>query len=223
MCNQRKTGGKMKKRSLLLFLLYISILSVILYGCGGGAGGPGTSGTEETGVVLDVQTPVGLYLDENTNSVDVFQQICDEGPPPEYEQFTDHEATVAFNTSLINPNPTIKPGTLYVEKYTIEYKRSNDSLGAPPIEKDTRYETIVIPVPLTGNGTSGTNATLILIDLVRKEKYYDDVLSGRYDYHLAYINNYTAIYTFYGQNEYGENFTAKAQMNFQIGSFDYCE
>lgn len=212
----------MKKRSLLRFLLYISILSVILYGCGGGAGSPGSQGTEDTGVIVDA-TVSGLYLDDSTNSIDVFQDICEPGPPPTYEAFTDHEAAVTFTASLINPSPTIKPGTLYIDKYTVEYKRSNDSLGAPPIEMDTRYDTIVITPPLSGTGITSITATVTLIDLVRKERYNDDVLSGRYDYHLAYINNYTAIYTFYGKNEYGEKFTAKAQLNFQIGWFDYCD
>jgi hypothetical protein len=212
----------MKKRSLLRFLLYISILSVVLYGCGGGAGAPGSQGTEDTGVIVDA-TVTGLYLTELTNSIDVFQDVCSAGPPPEYEEFTDHQAEVTFTASLINPNPTIKPGTLYIDKYTVEYKRSTDSLGAPPIEIDTRFDTIVIVPPLSGTGVTSTTTTVTLIDLVRKEKYGDDVLSGRYDYHSAYINNYTAIYTFYGKNEYGEKFTAKAQLNFQIGWFDNCD
>lgn len=211
----------MKKRSFLLFLLYISVLSVLLYGCGGGAGAPGSKGIEDTGVQLSAVVN-GLYLGGNTNSIDVFQDVCEEGPPPTYELFTDHQAEVTFTASLINPNPTIRPGTLYVEKYTIEYKRSNDSLGAPPIEKDTRFETIIISPPLSGTGTTSVTWTIALVDLPRKEKYGDDVLSGRYDYHMAYINNYTAIFTFYGKNEYGEDFSVKTQMNFQIGWFDNC-
>jgi hypothetical protein len=176
-------------------------------------------GTEDTGVVIDASV-VGLYLGESTNSVDAFFDICDVGPPEVPEVFTDHQAEVTFTASLINPNPTIKPGTLYIDKYTVEYKRSNDSLGAPPIEMDTRYDTIIIAPPLSGTGATSITTTVTLIDLVRKEKYYDDILSGRYNYHSAYINNYTAIYTFYGKNEYGENFTIKTQMNFQIGWFD---
>ncbi|MDQ7786491.1 MAG: hypothetical protein RDU01_02690 [Thermodesulfovibrionales bacterium] len=211
----------MKKRFFLLFLLYILVMSVALYGCGSGAGAPGSKGIEDTGVQLSAVVN-GVYLGASTNSVDVFQDLCDPGPPPKYEVFTDHQAEVTFTASLINPNPTIKPGTLYIDKYTIEYKRSNDSLGAPPIEKDTRFETIIISPPLSGNGTTSLIWTIALIDLPRKEKYGDDVLSGRYDSHLAYINNYTAIFTFYGKNEYGEAFTVKTQMNFQIGWFDNC-
>jgi hypothetical protein len=67
-----------------------------------------------------------------------------------------------------------------------------------------------------------TVSGLTLVDLVRKLQYQDDVLSGRYSSAPAYINNYTAVYTFYGKNDFGENFTIKATMNFQIGDFDYC-
>lgn len=212
----------MKKRYFLLFILYIAAMSVILSGCGSGAGAPGSKGIEDTGVQVSAVVS-GLYLGEDTYSVDVFQDICEEGPPPVYENFTDHQAEVTFFASLINPNPTIQPGILYIDKYTIEYRRSNDSLGAPPIEQDTRFETLIITPPQSGTGTTSSTWTIKLIDLVRKEKYGDDVLSGRYDYHLAYINNYTAIYTFYGQNEYGEDFSVKTQVDFQIGWFDYCD
>lgn len=211
----------MKKRFFLLFLLYISVLSVILYGCGGGAGAPGSKGTEDTNVILDAQV-VGLYLGGNTNDVDTFWSICDEGPPPVYEAYTAHQAEVTFTASLINPNPTIKPGTLYIDKYTIEYKRSNDSLGAPPIEKATLFKSITIAPPLAGTGTTTVQTSIFLVDIPRKEQYSDDVMSGRYSYHPYYLNNYTAIYTFYGKNDYGESFSIKAQMDFVIGSFDYC-
>jgi len=212
----------MKKRSFLLLLLYISVLSVILYGCGGGAGAPGSQGIEDTGVQLSAVV-TGLYLGENTNSIDAFHDQCDAGPPPIYEFFADHQAEVTFTASLINPNPTIRPGTLYIEKYTIQYKRSNDSLGAPPIEEDTRFETIIITPPLSGTGATSLIQTISLVDLTRKDKYYDDIyVQHRYSYHPGYLNNYTAIFTFYGKNEYGKDFTVKTQMNFQIGWFDNC-
>lgn len=213
----------MKKGYVLLFLLYIAAMSIILSGCGSGAGAPGSKGTEDTGVILEGQI-VGLYLDLNTDDVDAFQADCDPDPATvEPEEFTAHQAEVTFTASLINQNPTIKPGTLYIDKYTVEYKRSNDSLGAPPIEKDTRFQSITIVPPLSGPNMTITETRVMLVDLPRKDQYYDDVVSGRYSYHPAYINNYTAIYTFYGKNDYGENFTLKAQMDFQIGAYDYCD
>ncbi len=210
------------KRGILSITLFASFFSVLLlWGCGGGGpGSPGSTGTEDTGIIVDA-TVVPNYLGEDTSSVDAVQDICDPGPPPTYEDFTDHGATLTINARLVNPNTTFRVGTLYVERYTVEYRRSNDSIGAPPIESDTRYPTIVITPP-TGDGVSTVSTTVILIDLKRKEKYLNDMLSGQYTSGMAYINNYTAIYTFYGKNEFGTAFSFKVTVDFQIGNFDHC-
>jgi hypothetical protein len=65
-----------------------------------------------------------------------------------------------------------------------------------------------------------TKATVTLVDLIRKAQYLQDILSGRYTTNI--LNNYTAVYTFYGQNEFGKSVTFIVQTDFQIGSFDYC-
>lgn len=210
------------KRFILNIILYASLFAVLLlWGCGGGGpGSPGSTGTEDIGVIIDA-TVVPNYLGEDTYSVDAFQQVCDPGPPPTYEQFTDHGATLTINARLVNPNTTFRVGTLYVERYTIEFRRSDDSIGAPPIESDTRYHTIVITPP-TGDGVSTVSTTVVLVDLKRKEKYYYDMLSGQYTSGMAYLNNYTATYTLYGKNEFGTAFSFKVTVPFQIGNFDNC-
>lgn len=205
-------------RGILLRLLPVVILTVfLLWGCGGGGpGSPGSTGTEDTGVIIDAIVTLDTY------SVDVVQQVCNEGPPPVYEDFTDHQGTLNITARLINPNTTFQVGTLYVERYTVEFRRSNDSIGAPPIETDTRYHTIVITPP-KGNNVSTVESTVILVDLKRKEKYLKDMLSGQYTSGAAYLNNYTAVFTFYGKNEFGTSFSFKATVDFQIGSFDNCQ
>jgi hypothetical protein len=217
--NNRKTGGKMKRR-YLIFILYGLLLTGLLHGCGGGPGAPGSNGSEDTGIKLEA-TILGTYNGSNTYSVDAFQQVCTAGPPPTYEFFADHSATVTIIARQINPNSTFTPGKLYIEKYTIEYRRSNDSIGAPPIETFTVYQTIAINSPI-GTTAAATIETVLLLDLIRKDQYNADVTSGQYSSGLAYLNNYTAIYTFEGQNEYGVHFTVKTQMPFQIGSFNNC-
>lgn len=211
----------MNKNNIFLFAVCCFLSTIFLWGCGGGAGSPGSKGTEDTGVEVDaIVTP--SYLNENTYSVDTFRDICDPGPPPELENFTDHSATLTISARLINPNTTFQAGTLYVEKYTVEFKRSTDSVGAPPILSDTRYETIVIPAPIA-TGITTVEDTVILVDLIRKDQYRTDVTSGQYNSGTAYLNNYTAVYKFEGKNEYGEKFSFKAQTDFQIGWFDYCD
>jgi len=211
----------MKRNYFLLFAGYFSLLAILLAGCGGGGpGSPGSSGSENTGVALSA-TVVGSYQGAATNSVDAFPDQCGTPPATTPEFFADHQATVTFTARLLNPGSDFQAGKLYIEKYTVEFRRSSDSIGAPPIESDTRYQTIEIPAPI-GAGEVTVTTDIILVDILRKDQYRGDMLSGRYSSGSAYINNYTAIYTFYGQNEFGENFKVQTQMNFQIGNFNNC-
>jgi hypothetical protein len=215
-----KIGGKMKRVQCLLFTICFLILSGLFYGCGGGPGVPGSHGTEDTGVILEA-TLEPAYLGKNTSSVDAIQDLCDAGPPQKFEVFTDHTAAVIIRVRLVNPNATFQPGNLYIEKYTVEYRRSSDSIGAPPIQSDTRFKTIVLD-PLTGTAVNVLSDTVTFVDLLRKDQYRADVMSGRYSSGSAFLNNYTAIYTFEGKNEFGSRFSFKAQTDFQIGDFNNC-
>jgi len=209
----------MKRNYILLFAGYCLLLVIITSGCGGGGpGSPGSSGSENTGIKVDASVE-GLYLNDITYSVDAFQAICEDGSD---ELFTDHQATVTFTARLINPGSTFQAGKLYIEKYTVEFRRSSDSIGAPPIESDTRFKTIEIPAPI-GAGEVIVETDILLVDIIRKAQYSEDMLSGRYSPMPYYINNYTAIFTFKGQNEFGESFKVKTQMDFQIGNFNHCQ
>ncbi len=213
----------MKRGSILVIFALLLIVGLLTSCGGGGAGSPGSCDTEKTGVILDISiSPYYQKPDNLTKSVDVIKNICVTPEGIEYpEYFADHGANINISARLINPNPTIQPGTLYIEKYIIEFRRSNDSIGAPPIEIDTRFQTIVINPPSSGTGSTNTTVDGILVDRKRKDKYLEDLLSGRFDTNIPH--NYTAIYRFEGKNQYGKDFCAVATTNFQIGSFDYCE
>ena len=212
--------------SFLSRVVVLAAVSTVLFlwGCGGGGpGAPGSEGSEDTGVILEASI-VPLYNDTNTNSVDVFRQICTpatESSPAVYEVFTDHQATVTFTARSLNPQSTFRLGDLTIEKYSVEFFPSQDSLGAPPIETDTRYATTVIPAP-TGVTSVKVEATVVLVDLTRKFRYLSDLENRLYTSHDGFLNNYTAVYTFEGKNDFGDSFEVKAQTDFQIGSFDYC-
>ncbi len=212
----------MKRSYFLLFTVCSLLFSVLLWGCGDGPGSPGTQGTEDTGVILEA-TIIPTYNGADTYSVDAFRNPDCDGDPTtdDPEPFTDHSARVTISSRLLNPTSTFKPGTLYIDKYIVEFRRSTDSIGAPPIESDTRYKSIIITPP-SGAGTNTVTDTVILVDLIRKDKYATDMLSGIYTSGLAYLNNYTATYTFEGKNEFGDSFSFKAQTDFQIGNFCNC-
>ena len=103
-----------------------------------------------------------------------FRYQCGVPPATTPEFFADHQATVTFTARLLNPDATFQAGKLYIEKYTVEFRRSTDSLGAPPIESDTRFNTIEIPAPI-GAGEVTVTTSIVLIDLLRKIQYAEDI------------------------------------------------
>lgn len=213
----------MKKGYFLLFSAYFLLLTVFLWGCGSGPGSPGSQDTEDTGVKVDTSISFSGNASDDIKSpnVDAFQEICPDGKA---EPFRDHPAQITFDARLLNPNTTFQPGTLYIEKYTVEFRRKSDSIGAPPIESFTGNERVTI-VPPTGSGVSSVTTTLMLVDLKRKFKYANDmfyVTPGAYTSTYSFINNYTATYTFEGQNEFGKSFSLTAQTDFSIGDFANC-
>ncbi len=214
----------MKKRSFFLLFFIFGISAIFFYGCGGGGpGSPGSDGSEKTGVVLDA-TITPTYNGEDTYSVDAFRDDCDPEPDvvdPEY--FADHGAVLAVNARLLNPGTTFQPGTLYIEKYTIKYYRSSDSIGAPPIETDVRYISLPItPPPPGSSGFTSVSTTVVFLDLIRKAEYNSDMSSGGSS-STYYLNNYTAVYKFEGKNDFDEKFSFEVQADFQIANFNYCD
>jgi hypothetical protein len=215
-----KTGGKMKRVYLLLFTVCCLLLAVFLWGCGNGPGSPGSSGSEDTGVIVDAIV-VPQYNGVTTSSVDAFQDECGTPPNTTPEFYADHQVIVTFTARLVNPNTTFEIADLHIEKYTIEFRRSTDSIGAPPIESDTRFRSITITAPV-GAGTTVVTDTLSFVDLIRKIQYANDMLSGRYGSNPVVVNNYTAILTFEGKNDFGKEFKIKTQTDFQISDFNNC-
>lgn len=212
-----------KNPRVMISLLGLSL--ILLWGCGGGGSGPGSpgsSGSDDTGVEVTA-TVTGRYLDQDTFSVDVVRNPDCDGDPTtnDPEPFTTHGTTFNISARLLNQNSTgARP--LVIESYTVRYFVSQDSLGGPPIETATYFDTISIPVP-TGANISTLEASGILVDLVRKTAYLRDMQSGQYTSSGSLINNYTAVFVFSGQNDLGEKFEFQASTNFEIGNFDYCE
>jgi len=214
----------MKRGNKVMLLTLFCVLSAVFFcGCGGsGPGSPGSTECENFGLICSVTiTPV--YLGSNTDNVDAAEDVCDPGPPAVFEKFTDHAAIVAVSLQLINPNTTLTPSSLFIESYTIEYRRSNDSIGSPSIQSDTRFISFSVTPP-TGTDISTVTQSLIFVDIPRKDKYYQDVLSGVFGATTgspSFINNYTAIYTIQGQIN-GTKVTIIGTKSFSIGDYNNC-
>ena len=208
----------MKNKYLRGILTIVAL--VILAGCGSTPGSPGSSG--DTGVMLSATIAPKAAGSLSTGNVDAIIHLCSAGPPPVYETLADQLATVTINAQLLSPDSTVPVGNIYIDKYTVEFKRSDDSVGAPPILTDTRYQQIFIKAP-TGTGTTTVTQDIIFIDVPRKVQYATDILNSAYSsINNTTINNYTAIFTFEGQNDFGEHFSFQTHLGFSIGDYDTC-
>ena len=187
----RRTNG--------VFLCGLTLLAVLI-GCGSEA---------RSGLIITA-TITPTYNGANTPSVDVVQQaLCPSGDP---EYFATHGALVVFNVRRKDPKSTM-PESITIDGYTTLYTPATDSPSAPAIQQDTRDETIFIP-SLTGSGATEVEASVALLDLVRKSAY--SAAAG------GALNNYNALFTFSGHSQYGAEITVQARTNFEIGSFDNC-
>ncbi len=212
------------------FLLALSLTAAlsVVPGCGGGGpGSPGSQGSEDTGVMVSgvVNFTENKNADIQSSNVDAFQEVCQPGPPPTLEPFRDHTAPVDFTATLINTSTTFQAGTLFIDKYTVDFKSKNDSIGAPPIQSFVGFQTVTIPAPAPGSTTPTTaTATFMMVDLARKIQYANDMTSGRFGSTTpgTLLNNYSATFTFEGHNQFGKAFSFKTQVDFSIGDFANC-
>ncbi len=206
----------MKKHKFFLSVVFCILSAVLLWGCGGGTGSPGSQGCEEVGLSCEAAiTPI--YLDQDTSDVDVVQDMCDGEKP---EDFTAHSAKVAITLSLLNPNTQLPPGTVYIQKYTVEFSPDKDSEKAPPIESYSRKITVTVPPP-SGTGKTTVTFTADFITEMQKIQYIKDMLSG--EYNSNQFNYYTVTYILEGVARPGdEKIRIIATKNFSIGNYDNC-
>lgn len=199
------------KKYLIFFLLLLS--------CGGGgAGNPGTQGTDKTWSIITASIQPGA---EGTNmaasgrNVDILQEHdCDGNPQTnDPEPFTEHIAVVKVTVTASNKNEPIADHI--IEGYRIDY--TVETPGAPPIQSFLSGSQTVVLKPDTE-----TEFQVVMVDIPRKLKLLDDLRSGRYAPQYDYLT-YTAIYTFYGKDTYGNPFQFVVQTNFDAGNYDYCQ
>ncbi|MFQ3573643.1 MAG: hypothetical protein SNJ53_03315 [Thermodesulfovibrionales bacterium] len=215
--------------------LAVTVFLVVFLGsCGGGSEvGQETSGSycaNVKGLSICTVSVMPNYLGtldtpNYTTNVDVFQ-IADCDPQQDGNQaepFSDHTAIVTFNIRALNPYADIPPNTgIVLERYVIDYRVATDSIGAPPIERYEGYMSMAIPAPLSTATALDVRSFITFVDLPRKDKYYDNLASGRYSSRGGLINNYVATVTFYGRTDTGDRFSIVGNASFSMGAYNYC-
>jgi hypothetical protein len=208
--------------------LRLSILFVLLLAScgGGGAGNPGTTGTANTWGIITASISPGVDSSSNATTsplaaagrdVDIFQTAnCSTATgntaAPVPEPFTDHDAIATFLLTASNPGEDVQDHI--VEGYRIDY--TTETLGAPPIQSyQSGAQTLVL------QQDKQVTLQVALVDIGRKLKLAADLTSGQYKPQYAFPT-YTAVYTFFGHDIYGNSFQTVVQTSFEVGDFNYC-
>jgi hypothetical protein len=215
---------RIKSPFKILFLLALFTLAVFfMNSCGGVGGGGSGGGCEDSGSCLSV-TYINIPTNGNVNDgsdIDVYRHWC-----------WDDKDTLSDPT-----DDTCEPeaGGLYY-KTTIEVEIQNDDLlpGSATLVTMTGYSVSFTQHPdrcygvvgpnlssfsgyLSGTITPNGSTTFSDIKLVAPAT---KASLGSYG---AGPWCYTAHYTFRGEDWYGNDVSCKADINFQLGDYSYCD
>lgn len=173
-------------------------------GCGGGAG--------VAGVVLCAESVAPKYNGVLTPSVDIVQGICSDMTP---EPFFDHSATVTITATLATGAtiPPVSP-TVTITRYVVDFTANPGVVGPVISSSGNLFDTITVPV----GGTATRDVQLMTTQ--QKERFLLDLgLAGAFD---GIYRSYAVTYTFYAQDQFGNNLTARGFGQVVIGNYQNC-
>ncbi len=194
------------------------LLLLGLAACGGGgdtgAGGGGGCGGGATvaGIVLCADSVAPKYNGTLTPSVDIVQGICTDGTP---EPYFEHQATVTISARLATGAtiPPVSP-TVTITRYVIDYTANPGVVGPTIRSTGDIFDTITVAV---GGSTS---RDVQLMGINQKSQFLFDLGgAGAFD---GSFRRYAVTYTFYGQDQFGNNLTARGFGQVEIGNFQNC-
>jgi hypothetical protein len=192
-------------RRKIFLLARIAIIAYLsCSGCGGGT----SSSTISDKVWYDVGISIPMSSTDPRSckmDVDAFADTCQDGT-----FLVDH--TTPATVTLTRVDPTVDPGHLFIDHYTIQYiPMQANSPAIPPMSV---YQTQQL--------NEGDNTvTLMVMDVQRKTAFASLFASGQ-QYTSGLPAGYTAAYTFYGSNSYGETWTYDAQAPIYVGEYNEC-
>jgi hypothetical protein len=179
-------------------------------GAGGGGGCGGGSGV--AGIVLCADSVSPKYFTALTPNVDIVQNLCTDGTP---EPYTDHTATVTISAKLAT-GATIPPvsSVVTITHYVIDYTANPGVVGPTIRSTGNLFDTI----PITVGGSTSRDVQLLTTQ--QKETFLLDLgRAGAFD---GIYRSYAVTYTFYAQDQFGNNLTARGFGQVIIGSYQNC-
>ena len=101
------------------------------------------------------------------------------------------DAVISITAAKLNPAGGFNPFPASVEECTITYKKANEDPSAPVIESWTIYPNCAL------DGTGANNCPVSLIDITRKQQYWNDIKDGinkPAEYPTHYVAGYKCKY-----------------------------
>ncbi|HWR58595.1 MAG TPA: hypothetical protein VN328_06875, partial [Thermodesulfovibrionales bacterium] len=146
--------------------------------------------------------------------VDTNATLCPNGRP---DGLFRNDAAISITAASLNPTSSIDPFPASVEQCTITYLKPADDPGMPVIEQLT-----IFPNCTLSGGSSTCSVTLI--DITRKEKFWDDILT---EFNASNIvptlpKRYVAAYDCRYLNHFGKSGRFKVELEIFLADFNKC-
>ncbi len=199
----------MKKKGYILLLLIATIF--IFSSCGGMGGAPG-SDSGNTGINITFVTLVGEDAGADTDDeVDVALHLCEGGDLE--DGLFEHDAILTIG-AVATGFPDVFPAT--IDECKVTYLKGNENPDAPIIEGKTVYPNC----PIVEGDDNECVIPAGIMDISRKNKYYDDLLGLNFDttYPTHYVVKYECTYI----NQYGESGSFEAEYSVYLADWDNC-
>lgn len=202
----------MKRKQFKQLFLFLQLMLLTACGSSTDIGSPGSTGSGNTlvKVIIKKAEHLGPAGASELWGIDAFQQTCSNGQP---EPFVDDHAQLTVIGEPITQDTT-PPGNLTIDRYDVVfYPQDKDS---PPVDSYTSTFTATI-IP---DGKTETVLQVMVFPINRKEKFMDDIQSGRFSPVLPAV--YDMVVRFYGKNDYGKEFSFVYQTMISVGNYYYC-
>jgi hypothetical protein len=194
-------------------LLGVLLVGVALtVGCGDIPGD-----ADDTGSIMKAIVTPYYQEGKDTDQVDVVRGTCKDKD----EYYSDHFAKIGFINQAL-PNSHEETGTsVRVRSYRIKYEAVSpqDAPDLDPVLDPPLMHNVVIPQCKAGtlDCTPTEYDRFTFVDVGKKTEY---VSKGGLSFGFC---KYNIFYTFYGENDFGEDLTFGSSTSFNIGNYDYCE
>lgn len=180
-------------------------------------------GASVNGVCLYVSILLHDYNGANSNEVDISENVCVVGVPPDpdvNEGFYNHDVTVTFIAEPYGPTGTTAT-LVRVTGYQVDFTANVGTEGVDvPLVSTTAVLAPANPITMEVGGTATSN--FVLFDITQKVNFAAEQ-GVTWNSVLYPTPSYTADFTFVAKDEFDNVFNSSASTQALFGHWDYCD